>query len=170
MAADPWIVSINEIPQLAHTAWFSLLGYLDFVGIALPGIEDADVCVPLRQTKLPRVNVSIPTANFFRPASILEALDCRSGQIVPGYAHCQTPAAILLGSMLVFTRCSRNGGTLDRYPQAPFVAKAKHQSSRRRRIAPRLVPGRSLLYGVPSKLLVHQTQRIRLIAKSGVAE
>ncbi|WP_392664727.1 pentapeptide repeat-containing protein [Amaricoccus sp. B4] len=73
MASDPQIERINEISQLARTAWFSLLGYLVFVGITLLGVEDADFFVPSRQTQLPLVNVSIPTASFFVTAPVLGA-------------------------------------------------------------------------------------------------
>jgi hypothetical protein len=45
------IARINEISGLARTAWFSLLGYLVFVGITLLGVEDADFFVPSRQTQ-----------------------------------------------------------------------------------------------------------------------
>lgn len=64
---------INELSQLARTAWFSLLGYLVFVGITLLGVNDADFFVPSRQTDLPVVNVAIPTASFFWTAPILGA-------------------------------------------------------------------------------------------------
>ncbi len=64
---------INEISQLARTAWFTLLGYLVFVGITLLGVKDADFFVPSRQTDLPLVNVAIPTASFFWTAPVLGA-------------------------------------------------------------------------------------------------
>ena len=64
---------INEISQLARTAWFSLIAYLLFVGITLLGVEDADFFVPTRQTQLPLVDVQIPTASFFYAAPILGA-------------------------------------------------------------------------------------------------
>ena len=64
---------INELSALARTAWFSLLGYLVFVGITLLGVKDADFFVPSRQTELPLVNVAIPTASFFWTAPILGA-------------------------------------------------------------------------------------------------
>ena len=72
-ATKPQIDRINELSQLARTAWFSLLGYLVFVGITLLGVEDADFFVPSRQTHLPLVNVAIPTASFFWTAPILGA-------------------------------------------------------------------------------------------------
>jgi uncharacterized protein YjbI with pentapeptide repeats len=62
---------INEISQLARTAWFSLIAYLLFVGITLLGVEDVDFFVPIRQTQLPLVNIQIPTASFFYAAPIL---------------------------------------------------------------------------------------------------
>ena len=72
-SATAQIDRINEISQLARTAWFSLLGYLVFVGITLLGVEDADFFVPSRQTQLPLVDVEIPTASFFWTAPILGA-------------------------------------------------------------------------------------------------
>jgi len=67
------IARINELSQLARTAWFSLLGYLVFVGITLLGVKDVDFFVPSRQTDLPLVGVQIPTASFFWTAPILGA-------------------------------------------------------------------------------------------------
>lgn len=67
------IERINEISQLARTAWFSLIAYLLFVGVTLLGVEDADFFVPTRQTQLPLVDVQIPTASFFYAAPILGA-------------------------------------------------------------------------------------------------
>ncbi len=64
---------INELSTLARTAWFSLLGYLVFVGITLLGVKDVDFFVPSRQTRLPLVGVDIPTASFFWIAPILGA-------------------------------------------------------------------------------------------------
>ncbi|MFQ8429907.1 pentapeptide repeat-containing protein [Amaricoccus sp. W119] len=67
------IERINELSQLARTAWFTLMGYLVFVGITLLGVRDADFFVPSRQTDLPLVNVAIPTASFFWTAPVLGA-------------------------------------------------------------------------------------------------
>ena len=72
-ATEGQIDRINELSQLARTAWFSLLGYLVFVGITLLGVKDADFFVPSRQTELPLVGVQIPTASFFWIAPILGA-------------------------------------------------------------------------------------------------
>ena len=72
-ATEPQIARINELSTLARTAWFSLLGYLVFVGITLLGVKDADFFVPSRQTDLPLVGVEIPTASFFWTAPILGA-------------------------------------------------------------------------------------------------
>ncbi|MEP4824643.1 MAG: pentapeptide repeat-containing protein [Paracoccaceae bacterium] len=49
----------------ARSTWFALLGYLAFVVITLLGVEDADFFIDTRQTQLPLVGVSIPTASFF---------------------------------------------------------------------------------------------------------
>jgi len=72
-ATKAQIDRINELSGLARTAWFSLLGYLVFVGITLLGVKDADFFVPTRQTDLPLVGVQIPTASFFWIAPVLGA-------------------------------------------------------------------------------------------------
>ena len=59
------IERINQVSAMARTSWIALLGYLAFIGVTLLGVEDADFFVPSRQTQLPLVNVSIPTASFF---------------------------------------------------------------------------------------------------------
>ncbi|HMR53111.1 pentapeptide repeat-containing protein, partial [Amaricoccus sp.] len=65
------IERINQVSAMARTSWIALLGYLAFVGVTLLGVEDADFFVPSRQTQLPLVDVSIPTASFFLFAPIL---------------------------------------------------------------------------------------------------
>ena len=67
------IERINQVSAMARTSWIALLGYLAFVGVTLLGVEDADFFVPSRQTQLPLVDVSIPTASFFIFAPILAA-------------------------------------------------------------------------------------------------
>ncbi len=67
------IARINELSALARASWIGLLAYLAFVFVTLLGVEDADFFVPSRQTQLPLVNVSIPTASFFVFAPILAA-------------------------------------------------------------------------------------------------
>jgi hypothetical protein len=67
------IERINELSNLARTAWFALLGYLVFVGVTLLGVQDADFFLPARQTRLPLVGVDIPTASFFWTAPVLGA-------------------------------------------------------------------------------------------------
>ena len=67
------IERINQVSAMARTSWIALLGYLAFIGVTLLGVEDADFFVPSRQTQLPLVNVSIPTASFFIFAPILAA-------------------------------------------------------------------------------------------------
>ncbi len=71
--AKTQIARINEISQMARATWFGLLAYFTFVGITLLGVEDADFFIPSRQTRLPLVNVDIPTADFFLFAPILGA-------------------------------------------------------------------------------------------------
>ena len=67
------IERINQVSAMARTSWIVLLGYLAFIGVTLLAVEDADFFVPSRQTQLPLVNVSIPTASFFIFAPILAA-------------------------------------------------------------------------------------------------
>ncbi|MEL6266106.1 MAG: hypothetical protein AAFR52_10755, partial [Pseudomonadota bacterium] len=67
------IARIDALSVLARTTWFGMLAYLAFVGITLLGVEDADFFIPSRQTQLPLVNVSIPTAAFFWFAPLLGA-------------------------------------------------------------------------------------------------
>jgi uncharacterized protein YjbI with pentapeptide repeats len=64
---------INQISDLARTAWFSLLFYLVFVGVTLLAVEDADFFIPLQRTQLPLIGVEIPTASFFWIAPTLGA-------------------------------------------------------------------------------------------------
>ncbi len=69
-ATEAQIARINELSQLARTAWFSLLGYLVFVGITLLGVKDADFFVPSRQTDLPSsTSPSPPPASSGPPPS-----------------------------------------------------------------------------------------------------
>jgi hypothetical protein len=70
------IARINEISAIARTSWIGLLAYLAFIFVTLLGVEDADFLVPARQTQLPLVNVSIPTASFFVFAPVLAAALC----------------------------------------------------------------------------------------------
>lgn len=58
---------------MARGSWIAMLGYFAFVFVTLLGVEDADFFVPSRQTQLPLVNVSIPTASFFWFAPALGA-------------------------------------------------------------------------------------------------
>ena len=67
------IERINQVSAMARTSWITLLAYLAFVGVTLLAVEDADFFVPSRQTQLPLVDVSIPTASFFVFAPILAA-------------------------------------------------------------------------------------------------
>ncbi len=67
------IARIDQISALARSSWIGLLAYLAFVFITLLGVQDADFFVPSRQTQLPLVNVSIPTASFFVFGPVLAA-------------------------------------------------------------------------------------------------
>ncbi len=72
-APDP-ILQINELARAARANWFALLSYLAFVGVTLIGVEDADFFLPERQTQLPLIGVTIPTALFFYIAPTLGAM------------------------------------------------------------------------------------------------
>ena len=76
MPADDEKAQIARIDRLIATAkgsWFALLSYLAFVGVTLMGVEDADFFIPSRQTELPIIGVSVPTALFFYVAPGLGA-------------------------------------------------------------------------------------------------
>jgi len=65
------IACFNEISALARGSSIGLLAYPAFVFVTLLGVQDADFLVPCHQTRLPLVNVSIPTASLFYFAPIL---------------------------------------------------------------------------------------------------
>ena len=67
------IERINQVSAMARTSWITLLGYLAFICVTLLGVEDADFFLPSRQTRLPLIDVSIPTTSFFVFAPILAA-------------------------------------------------------------------------------------------------
>jgi len=69
----PEVTRINEITRTAKTNWFALMAYLAFVGITLLGVQDVDLFVTSRETPLPLIGVSIPTARFFLFAPLLGA-------------------------------------------------------------------------------------------------
>jgi hypothetical protein len=68
---DPQIIRINEISDLARTAFFGMLAYLAFVGLTLLGIDDAEFFMPSHKTQLPLVGIAIPTETFFFVAPVL---------------------------------------------------------------------------------------------------
>ena len=67
------IERINQVSAMARTSWITLLAYLAFICVTLLGVEDADFFLPSRQTRLPLIDVSIPTTSFFVFAPILAA-------------------------------------------------------------------------------------------------
>lgn len=74
------VTRINALTTNARNTWFVLLGVLVFVSITLMGVEDIDFYGVDRATKLPLVDVEVPTRLFFVAASILSAA-------VYGYFH-----------------------------------------------------------------------------------
>ncbi|BAQ67844.1 Pentapeptide repeat-containing protein [Rhodovulum sulfidophilum] len=64
---------IDALTRNARNTWFALLGLLVFVGITLMGVEHIDFYGIDRATKLPLVNVDVPTRYFFVTAPILTA-------------------------------------------------------------------------------------------------
>ncbi|MFM2355493.1 MAG: hypothetical protein RLZZ528_1229, partial [Pseudomonadota bacterium] len=65
---------ISELVKDARANWYGLLGYLAFVGIALLPVEHADFFIEERQTQLPLIDISVPTALFFAIAPGLGAM------------------------------------------------------------------------------------------------
>lgn len=65
------IARINALTAAGRTNWFGLMAYLVFAFITALGVSDADFFIPSRQTRLPLVNVDIPTKSFFYFAPIL---------------------------------------------------------------------------------------------------
>ena len=71
---------INALTSNARNTWFALLGVLVFVGMTLMGVEHIDFYGVNRATKLPLVDVAVPTFYFFAAAPILTAA-------IYGYFH-----------------------------------------------------------------------------------
>ena len=71
--ADDALARIAALSTMARVTWLGLLAYLAFVGITLLAVQDADFFVPSRQTQLPLIQMSIPTAAFFWFAPVLGA-------------------------------------------------------------------------------------------------
>jgi uncharacterized protein YjbI with pentapeptide repeats len=81
MSAPPDAIErINALTRNARSTWFALLGVLVFVGITLMGVEHIDFYGVNRATKLPLVDVEVPTRYFFIAAPILTAA-------IYGYFH-----------------------------------------------------------------------------------
>lgn len=59
------IARVNELTRAARAGWISLLFVLIFIAVTIAGVEDIDFFLPERQTALPLIGVSIPTAMFF---------------------------------------------------------------------------------------------------------
>ena len=77
---DEMLKRIDALTRNARTTWFALLAALVFVGITLMGVEHIDFYGVNRATKLPLVDVEVPTPLFFYAAPILTAA-------IYGYFH-----------------------------------------------------------------------------------
>ncbi|MGC1497374.1 MAG: pentapeptide repeat-containing protein [Sulfitobacter sp.] len=73
MTDQDHIERINALTRNARNTWFALLGVLVFVGITLMGVEHIDFYGVNRATKLPLVDVEVPTRSFFFAAPVLTA-------------------------------------------------------------------------------------------------
>ena len=71
---------IDALTKNARNTWFALLGTLVFMGMTLMGVEHIDFYGVNRATKLPLVDVAVPTLYFFAAAPILTAA-------IYGYFH-----------------------------------------------------------------------------------
>lgn len=71
---------IDALTKNARNTWFALLGALVFMGMTLMGVEHIDFYGVNRATKLPLVDVAVPTLYFFAAAPILTAA-------IYGYFH-----------------------------------------------------------------------------------
>lgn len=80
MTDDAHLERINALTRNARQTWFALLAALVFVGITLMGVEHIDFYGVDRATRLPVVNIDIPTRLFFIAAPILIAA-------IYGYFH-----------------------------------------------------------------------------------
>ena len=80
MDFDAHVDRIDALTRNARNTWFVLLGVLVFITITLMGVEDIDFYGVDRATKLPLVDVEVPTRLFFVAAPILAAA-------VYGYFH-----------------------------------------------------------------------------------
>ncbi|MGH1578014.1 pentapeptide repeat-containing protein [Planktotalea sp.] len=67
------IEHINALTRNARSTWFALLAALVFVTITLMGVEHIDFYGVDRATKLPLVDVEVPTRYFFFAAPLLTA-------------------------------------------------------------------------------------------------
>ncbi|MEO0681906.1 MAG: pentapeptide repeat-containing protein [Pseudomonadota bacterium] len=67
------LARIAKLSALARANWLALLAYLLFTGVILLGVEDKDFFLPSAETRLPLVNVAIPTTSFFVFAPLLAA-------------------------------------------------------------------------------------------------
>lgn len=73
MSVSSHIARINALTTIARNTWFLLLGVLVFVAIGLFGFEHIDFYGIDRITKVPLVNVDVPTRSFFIVAPTLTA-------------------------------------------------------------------------------------------------
>lgn len=65
------VESLNGLIRIARANWLGLLSYLAFTGVTLLGIQDVDFFITERETALPLIGVTVPTALFFYFAPVL---------------------------------------------------------------------------------------------------
>lgn len=65
---------INDLIRIAKQSWLGLIAYLAFIGVTLIGVTDPDFFLVERETQLPLIGVTIPTARFFGIAPVLGAM------------------------------------------------------------------------------------------------
>ncbi|XDA96479.1 hypothetical protein AB1M95_10040 [Sulfitobacter sp. LCG007] len=73
MTDDDHLNRIDALTRTARTTWLVLLGTLVFVVITLAGVDHVDFYGVDRATKLPLVDVEVPTRYFFLAAPMLIA-------------------------------------------------------------------------------------------------
>ncbi len=139
--ADP-LPRIGALIGNARNTWFVLLGVLVFIIITLMGVEHVDFWGVDRQTKLPLVNVEVPTRYFFVAAPVLLAA-------VFGYFHLYL---IRLWDALGAANASQKGQPLgDAISPWLVTDAALYWRQRRRRdscTAPRQLEGPSMVLNV----------------------
>ena len=65
MNTSTYLALIEKVAQNARTGWFALLSLLVFVGVILMSHSDIDFFAYGTETRLPLINLSVPTVSFF---------------------------------------------------------------------------------------------------------